>query len=114
MLKSTITVLVAAFALSPAALADGVKKVTLTHQYDAALLSSDEGASTLLTELERAAERTCTSRVPAYGGQFIDETCADSLFRAAVKQIHAAESADGVTFAPAFERVALTQLASAD
>ena len=114
MIRSTLAVVAAALFITPAALADSVKKVTLTHQYDTALLSSDEGASVLLAKLERAAKRTCTSRAPAYGGQFTDETCADALYAEAVKQIYAAESSQGASIAPTFERVALTQLASAD
>jgi len=114
MFKSTVSVLVAAVLLSPAAFAESGKIVTLKHDYDAALLASDEGASDLLTALTRAAKRACSSRVPAYGGFYTDLDCADSLVKAAVKEIHAAQTAAGVEMAPAFERIALTQLASAD
>lgn len=114
MFKSTVSVLAAAVLLSPAAFAEGGRKVTLTHDYDAALLSSDEGASLLVGELTRAAKRTCTSRIPAYGGVYTDQACAEYLVAAAVKDIHAAQSAAGVDMAPSFERIALTHLASAD
>ncbi len=114
MLKSTVSVLVAAVLLSPAAFAESGKQVTLKHDYDAALLSSDEGASFLVTELTRAAKRACTSRVPVYGGLYTDQICTASLVSSAVKEIHEAQSAAGVEIAPSFERIALTQLASAD
>jgi UrcA family protein len=114
MFKSTVSVLVAAVLLSPAAFAEGKKEVTLSHDYDAALLASDEGASVLLAELTKAARRTCTSRIPAYGGVYTDLACADSLVMAAVKEIHTAQTAAGADIAPSFERIALMQLASAD
>lgn len=113
MLKTTLTVLAAATLLVPAALAEG-KNVTLTHSYDVEALSDDLGAAKLLIDLKRAAERVCTTRVPAYGGMFTDEACAESLFEAAVQQIHQTGMASGVNFAPAFERAALTQIASAN
>lgn len=113
MLKTTLTVLAAATLLVPAALAEG-QAVTLTHQYDVEALSDDTGAAKLLVDLKRAADRVCTTRVPAYGGMFTDDTCADSLFEAAVKQIHETGMASGIDFAPSFERAALTQIASAN
>lgn len=114
MLKSTLTVLAAAAMLVPSALAEGGQPVTLTHNYDVSLLSDDAGAVKLLSELKRAAARVCTSRVPAYGGQFTDPVCTEALYEAAVKQIHANGLVSGIDFAPSFERAALTQIASVD
>ena len=114
MFKSTVSALAAAVLLSPAAFAEGGKKVTLSHDYDAALVSTDAGTATLLSDLERAARRTCTSRVPGTGGYYLDTACADTLLVAAVKQIHETHTASGLDVAPAFERIALTRLASAD
>ncbi|HRJ01101.1 MAG TPA: UrcA family protein [Hyphomonas sp.] len=114
MLKSTLTVLAAAAFLVPAALAEGGQTVTLKHDYDASLLSDDAGAAQILSELKRAAARACTSRVPAYGGQFTDPVCTDYLYEAAVKQIHETGLAAGISFAPQFELAALTQIASID
>jgi UrcA family protein len=114
MIRSTLAVVAAAFVMTPAALAEGQREVTLKHQYDAALLASDEGASLLLAKLERAAKRTCTSRAPASGGEFTDKACAEALYAAAIKQIYATERTQGAAIAPAFEREALTQLASAE
>jgi UrcA family protein len=114
MIKTTLTALAAVLAVSPAAFAESGRNVTLTHVYDAALLSSDAGATALLTELERTARRVCTSRVPAHGGTYTDEACVATLYTAAVQKIHAAQSAAGVDLAPVFERAAATQLASAD
>ncbi|MCU0730445.1 MAG: UrcA family protein [Hyphomonas sp.] len=114
MFKTTVAAVAAAVLLSPAAFAEGGKMVTLSHDYDAALVSSDTGASVLLAQLERAAKRTCTSRIPGTGGQYMDAACADALLVAAVKQIHETHTAAGLDVAPAFERIALTQLASAD
>ncbi len=114
MFKSTVSALAAAVLLSPAAFAETGKMVTLTHDYDAGLLSSEAGASVLMADLKRAARRACTSRIPASGGYYTDTACADSLIAAAVKQIHEAHSAQGMEMAASFERIALTQLASAD
>lgn len=113
MFKPTLAALAAVFALSPAAFAE-TRLVTLSHQYDTALLATDEGAAQLLSDLTRAARRTCTSRVPASGVTFTDAACVDALFVAAIKQIHAAHVEAGTAIAPAFEQVALTQLASSD
>ncbi|MEQ9505115.1 MAG: UrcA family protein [Hyphomonas sp.] len=114
MFKSTVSVLVAAFALSPVALAEGGKEVTLSHTYDTALLETDAGATALIADLKKAAKRVCTTRIPASGTPYVDRDCAESLVMAAVKDIHAAQTENGVAIAPAFERVALVQLASAD
>lgn len=114
MLKSTVAAVAAAVFLAPAAFAEGGKMVTLSHDYDASLVSSDAGAGALLAELKQAAKRVCTSRIPGAGGQYVDTACADSLVVAAVKQIHETHTAAGLDVAPSFERIALTQLASAD
>ncbi|MBK8198275.1 MAG: UrcA family protein [Acidobacteria bacterium] len=113
MFKSTVMAALAVAALAPAAFAEG-KTVTLTHQYDTGLVSSDDGAAELIAELDRAAKRACTSRVPGLGISFTDEACAESLLTAAVKQIHTASLEAGTFIAPAFEKAALTQLASVD
>lgn len=113
MLKFAVMAAVAVTALAPAALADS-KKVTLKHQYDTALVSSDDGAAELLTELTRAANRACTSRVPAVSVSYTDEACVNSLLTAAVKQIHEASLDAGVAIAPTFEKAALTKVASLD
>ncbi len=114
MFKLTASALAAALILAPAALADEIKQVTLTHEYDAALLSTDEGASVILGDLEQATKRLCTSRIPAYGGTYTDKACVEGLMLAAVKEIHAAQTKAGVMVAPRFEQMALTQLASAE
>ena len=114
MFKSTVSALAAVVLLPAAAFAEDGKMVTLSHDYDAALVSTDAGASTLLSDLERAARRTCTSRIPGTGGYYLDAACADTLLVAAVKQIHETHTAAGLDVAPALERIAVTQLASAD
>ncbi len=114
MFKSTVSAVAAALLLSPAAFAQGARMVTLSHDYDAALVSSDAGAGALLAELEQAAKRVCTSRIPGTGGHYLDAACANSLVLAAVKQIHETHTAAGLEVAPTLERIALTQLASAD
>lgn len=114
MFKSTVSAVLAALVLAPAAYAEGGTRVTLSHTYDAAQLQSDEGAAALIADLKKAAKRVCTTRLPASGTPYIDRGCAESLVIAAVKDIHAAQTEAGMTIAPAFERVALVQLASAD
>lgn len=114
MLKATLTVLAAATILAPAALAESGKPVTLSLEYDTALLTSDASVAELLGDVKRAATRTCTSRIPAFGAYYIDKDCAASLYLAAVKQIHESGRDAGIDVAPAIEQAALTQLASAD
>lgn len=114
MFKPTVSVLAAVVLLSPVALAEGAKRVTLTHTYDTSLVSNEDGAAELLADLTRAAKRACTSRVPALGGAFTDMKCADSLVVAAIKQIQLETSEAGTGMAPSLERIALTRLASAD
>lgn len=114
MFKPTALAALALVAFTPAAVAEGGKMVTLKHEYDAALLASDDGAKALLADLTRAAKRTCTSRVPALGGLYTDTACTDLLVAAAVQKIHADQLEEGTAMAPAFEKVALTQIASAN
>jgi UrcA family protein len=114
MLKSTLTALVAVAAFAPAAFAEGSKHVTLTHDYDAAVLASEDGASALVSDLTRSAKRLCTTRLPAGAGVYTDKACVDSLVSAAVKQIFAQQSEAGMDIAPGFERIALTRMASAE
>lgn len=114
MFKPTVLAALAVVAFSPVAVAEGGKMVTLKHEYDTSLISSDEGAATLLADLTRAAKRACTSRVPALGGLYTDMDCTEMLVAGAVQKIHADQLEAGTTMAPAFEKVALTQIASAN
>lgn len=114
MFKSTVSVLAAVALLSPIALAERAKPVTLTHVYDRALVSSEDGAAELLADLTRAAKRVCTSRAPLVSMTYTDKACAETLVVAAVKQIQLETAAAGIGMAPSLERIALTQLASAN
>ena len=114
MIKSTVSVLAAALILSPVALAQGGKMVTLTHTYDTALVSSEDGAAELLADLTSAAKRACTSRAPVLGMDYTDTACAETLVVAAVNQIQLETKQAGTDMAPSLERIALTQLASAN
>ncbi|MFN3912732.1 UrcA family protein [Hyphomonas sp.] len=114
MFKSTVSVLAAVALLSPIAVAERAKLVTLTHVYDKAQLSSEDGAAELLTGLTRAAKRVCTSRAPLVSMDYTDKACAESLVVAAVRQIQLEAAEAGIGMAPSLERIALTQLASAN
>ena len=114
MLKATSMILAAAMVLTPVAVAGPVKEVTLTMDYDPALLASEDGAATLVADLESKARKLCSQRVPALGTVYVDAECSASLVKAAVAQIHADQSELGLELAPAFQRLAAVDYALAN
>lgn len=105
MLKATSMILAAAMVLAPVAAAESLKEVTLTMDYDPALLTTEAGVETLVSDLESKARKLCSQRVPAIGAIYVDDTCSASLVKAAVQQIHA-DQATAVELAPAFQELA--------
>lgn len=114
MLKATSMILAAAMALTPVAAAESLKEVTLKMNYDPALLTSEDGAETIVTSLKREARKVCSQRVPAMGAVYVDETCADALVKAAIQQIHADVSTSGADITPGFQRLAALDYALAN
>lgn len=53
-------------------------------------------------------------RFHGLGGMYTDPACAGSLAKAAVKDLHAAQTAAGTQMAPGFRRLALKQLVQTD
>ena len=114
MLKATSMILAAAMVLTPVAAAESLKEVTLKMNYDPALLTSEDGAETIVTSLKREARNICSQRVPAMGAVYVDETCADALVNAAIQQIHADVSTSGADITPGFQRLAAVDYALAN
>ena len=114
MLKVSSMIVAAAMVLTPVAAADSLKEVTLKMDYDPALLTSDAGAETLVSELKREARKVCSQRLPAIGSMYVDSECANSLVKAAVQQIHADVSEAGADVAPDFQRLAAVEYALAN
>lgn len=114
MLKATSMILAAAMVLTPVAAAESLKEVTLTMDYDPALLTSDAGAESIISELKREARKVCSQRLPAIGSIYVDTTCADSLVKAAVQQIEADVSGAGQAVSPGFARLAAVDYALAN
>lgn len=106
MLKVTSTILAAAMVLTPVAVAGPVKEVTLKMDYDPALLSTDAGVETLVSDLETKARKVCSQRIPAIGSIYVDTECSANLVKAAVQQIHADQSEAGLDIAPGFQTLA--------
>ena len=113
MLKATSMILAAAMALTPVAAAESLKEVTLKMDYDPALLTTEAGVDTLVSELESKARKLCSQRVPALGSIYVDADCSASLVKAAVQQIHA-DQASSVELAPPFQRLAAVDYALAN
>lgn len=111
MFKPTSMILAAAMVLTPLATAQSGKEVTLRMDYDPALLASDAGADSLVKSLKREARKLCSQRVPATGGNFIDQTCVSGLMTAAIQQIHADQTAAGTQLAPGFEKLVTVEYA---
>jgi UrcA family protein len=114
MLKATSMILAAAMVFTPVAAAESLKEVTLKMNYDPALLTSEDGAETIVTSLKREARKVCSQRVPAMGAVYVDETCTDTLVKAAIQQIHADVSTSGAEIAPTFQRLAAVDYALAN
>ena len=114
MLKATSMILAAAMVLTPVAAAESLKEVTLKMDYDPALLTSEAGVETLVSELKREARKVCSQRLPAIGSVYVDADCADTLVKAAVTQIHADVSDAGQAVAPEFQRLAAVDYALAN
>lgn len=113
MLKATSMILAAAMALTPVAAADSLKEVTLKMDYDPALLTTEAGVETLVSDLQSKARKLCSQRVPALGSIYVDADCSATLVKAAVQQIHADQAA-AVELAPAFQRLAAVDYALAN
>lgn len=114
MFKATSMILAAAMVLTPIAAAESLKEVTLKMDYDPALLTSEAGAETIVSDLKREARKVCSQRVPAVGAVYVDTDCADALVKAAVQQIHADVSDAGAAIAPGFQRLAVVDYALAN
>ncbi|MFN3607661.1 MAG: UrcA family protein [Hyphomonas sp.] len=114
MLKVSSIILAAAMALTPVAAAESLKEVTLKMDYDPALLTSETGAETVVSQLKREARKVCSQRLPAIGSVYVDTNCADTLVKAAVQQIHADVSDAGQAVAPEFQRLAAVDYALAN
>lgn len=114
MLKASSIILAVAMAITPVAAAESLKEVTLKMDYDPALLTSEAGAETLVSELKREARKLCSQRLPAIGSVYVDTNCADTLVKAAVQQIHADVIDAGQAVAPEFQRLASVDYALAN
>ncbi len=55
-------ILAAAMALAPVAVAGPAKEVTLTMDYDPALLTTDAGVESLVSSLESKARKLCSTK----------------------------------------------------
>lgn len=114
MLKVSSMILAAAMMVTPVAAAESLKEVTLKMNYDPALLTSEAGAETLVSDLKREARKVCSQRIPALGSVYVDTNCADTLVKAAVQQIHADVSDAGQAVVPDFQRLAAVDYALAN
>lgn len=114
MLKVSSIILAAAMAFTPVAAAESLKEVTLKMDYDPALLTSETGAETVVSQLKREARKVCSQRLPAIGSVYVDTDCADTLVKAAVQQIHADLNDAGQAVAPEFQRLAAVDYALAN
>ena len=95
-----------------AASAEQVKPITVSIEFDHALLGSDAGAEKVIADIREQARTACTSRSSKYGhAPTVDRSCADDVMsKAAVKILQEREDM-GLDTAPAFARVAIVKTA---
>jgi UrcA family protein len=72
---------------SAAAYADGLAKVTTSMTFSPALLSSDAGAASVLSDLEKQAEASCSSVSLVSIGRVVDTVCVEDILFQAVAAI---------------------------
>jgi UrcA family protein len=95
-----------------AAQAETLTPITVSIQYDHALLASDIGAEAMLDNMRQQARDACTTRGAKFGrGPMVDRSCADDVVAKAAVKILKEREAKGLTTAPVFARVATVETA---
>ncbi|MEM7662406.1 MAG: UrcA family protein [Pseudomonadota bacterium] len=74
-------------AFSPVALAEEEKEVSVTIEYDMALLDSDAGAEVLMAAIEDQARDACKQPSTSYFTGGIDSICVDEVMSLAALKI---------------------------
>lgn len=110
MSKSLLTAMACAVALAPAALAETGDWITVELEYDAAQLSTPEGAADVIDSLETQARRACTRSHAIKPTNRVDEVCADDLTAKGIAAIKAKQP--GAALAGLFSEEPATVLAA--
>ncbi|MEM7007204.1 MAG: UrcA family protein [Pseudomonadota bacterium] len=74
-------------AFSPVAIADESEEVSVTIEYDMALLDSDSGAEVLLASIEDQARAACRQPSKSYFAGSIDSVCVEEVMSLAALKI---------------------------
>ncbi len=111
MLKSIATVAALSAMIPLAAQAGPLTPITVSIQYDKAMLATDEGASDVLASIKDQATAACTSPAQFGRAASVDKKCRDDIMAKATYSIVKKQQAEGLVTAPAFEQVAVMQVA---
>ena len=92
--------------------AETTTPITVSIEYDQALLGSDTGAEAVLTDIRSQARAACTTPGSKFGrGPVVDRSCADDVMAQAAVKILQEREEMGLETAPAFARVAAVKTA---
>ena len=94
-MRKTVATLIAAVALAaPFAQAEG-SPITVQFTYDSTLLSTEEGAKTVLKDIKKQAVEACSYTKAITGMPSYDRDCRDDLVEKAIGEIRLAALEDG-------------------
>jgi UrcA family protein len=100
------SIIVAGTVLAPAAFAKSEKPVSLTIEYDTALLEDEATALELLASIEAQARNACMYNTGIQAGKAEDTACTSELVSGAVSQISAEQTRLGKATPAAFTSLA--------
>lgn len=100
------SIIVASTMLAPAAFAKSETPVSITIEYDTALLEDETTALELLASIETQARSACMYYTGIQAGLAEDETCTSELVAGAVSQISAEQARLGKATPSVFSSVA--------
>ncbi|MEO1324600.1 MAG: UrcA family protein [Pseudomonadota bacterium] len=94
-MRKTVATLIAAVAMAaPFAQAEG-SPITVQFTYDSTLLSTEEGAKTVLKSIKKQAVEACSFKKAITGMPSFDRDCRDDLVEKAIGEIRLAALEDG-------------------
>lgn len=108
--------LLAAGVLAAPAIAERAVSHTVNFTFDEAQLTTVEGATSVLDDLNKQAESACTSTTPILRTEQVDELCVEDVMRQAVIAINSAplteayNIAEGRQIAPSIRAAAATTI----
>ena len=112
MLKSFVSALALAMSVSPFAMAENSKEITVEIEYEGALLVSEDGAREVLQSIKSEARNACASTTSMVSARTIDADCEKSVIKASISKIVATRDAAGLDTVPSFAKRASFAIAA--